>query len=94
MTLHRRKGEVAMQVQDNTWKLEEKSHAWDYKRAVEKLRSRTRERDDESLRRESRLRLKGGEICAAPSTGPREFRSVPREIQDTTYPRSRILYYG
>jgi hypothetical protein len=91
---HQRRGETASQIQEASWRLQEKARIWEYQHELDRLKANIRERDDEALRRLYKVRISGGKDYAAPSKGPRQFSHLPREVQDTTYPRSHILYHG
>ncbi|OHT13658.1 hypothetical protein TRFO_43296 [Tritrichomonas foetus] len=91
---HTRKGFLASEVQERTWRTQEKSRQWEYRREMDMLTTNIKLRDDESLRRLNKARPKRGEKFVGSTTGPRQVKSLPREIQNTTYPRSHIFYFG
>ena len=91
---HNQKALMAKRVEDKTWRTMEKSLAWKYNREIDRLTTNIKVRDDETLRRLNKARPRKGEIFAAASTGPRMSRKLPREVQDTTYPRNHFRYFG
>lgn len=94
LAAHRRKGSVISEVQEKTWKTQEKSRQWEYQREIDLLTTNIKLRDDEYLRRLNKLRPKRGEVFVAPTTGPRMVKKLPKEIQNTTYPRNHVFYFG
>ena len=94
LAAHRRKGSVISEIQEKTWKTQEKSRQWEYQREIDLLTTNIKLRDDEYLRRLNKPRPKRGETFVAPTTGPRMVKKLPKEIQNTTYPRSHIYYFG
>lgn len=91
---HKRKCYIANEVLERTWKTQEKSRQWEYKREYDQLTTNIKLRDDESLRRLNKPRPKHGEIFVPSTTGPRLAKKLPREIQNTTYPRNHVFYFG
>lgn len=91
---HNHKAIVAKRVEEMTWKTMEKSLAWKYNREIDRLTTNIKIRDGETLRRLNKARLRKGEIVATASTGPRLSKKLPREVQDTTYPRNHVRYFG
>lgn len=91
---NRRRAEIAQHVEDMQWRAQQKLLIWRYNRCVDKINTNIKIRDEETLRRTSRRRPTRGEVFVPASTGPRRTHRLPREIQDSTYPRSHILYFG
>ncbi|KAK8895091.1 hypothetical protein M9Y10_023533 [Tritrichomonas musculus] len=94
LAAHRRKGSVISEIQQKTWKTQEKSRQWEYQREIDLLTTNIKLRDDEYLRRLNKPRPKRGEVFVAPTTGPRLVKKLPKEIQNTTYPRNHVFYFG
>lgn len=94
LAAHRRKGSVISDIQAKAWKTQEKSRQWEYQREIDLLTTNIKLRDDEYLRRLNKPRPKRGEIFVAPTTGPRMVKKLPKEIQNTTYPRNHVFYFG
>lgn len=94
LAAHRRKGELAADVQNKTWKTQEKSRNWEYKREMEILTTNIRLRDGEFLRRQNKAHPKRGEQFVSNTTGPRIAKTLPRDIQRSQYPRNHTLYFG
>ena len=94
LAAHRRKGSVISEIQAKTWKTQEKSRQWEYQREIDLLTTNIKLRDDEYLRRLNKPRPKRGEVFVAPTTGPRMVKKLPKEIQNTTYPRNHVFYFG
>jgi hypothetical protein len=91
---HGRKAAMAARIGESAWKTQEKLKAFAYQREFDLLTTNIRLRDDETLRRSNKPRPKFGEVFVAATTGPRPLKKLPREIQDTTYPRNHYLYFG
>ena len=89
-----RKGKVTADLIDKTWKAEEKARQNEYQKEIDLLTTNIKIRDDEYLRRLYKFRPKVGEEYIPPTTGPRKIKKLPREIQDTTYPRNHLFYFG
>jgi hypothetical protein len=91
---HRRKAALAAQVADASWRVREKEHAHAYRREMDMLLTSIRVRDEGALVRSNRPRPRPSEPPARITTGPRRGNRLPREVQDTTYPRTRLRYFG
>jgi hypothetical protein len=94
MAGYSRKRDFTAQVEESNRRTEDKFRAWHYKQEINRLTANTRIRDDEFLRRANKRRLPRREMVGLPTTGARTIGKLPREIQDTTYPRNHVLYHG
>lgn len=94
LAAHRRKGELAFDIQNRTWRTQEKSRTWAYKREIDLLTTNVKLRDDETLRRQYKARPKKGEKFVPNTTGPRLMKKLPRDVQNSQYPRNHTLYFG
>jgi hypothetical protein len=94
MNAHRRKCEMTARLTVSQQQMEEKWRKFTNAREVGPLTANIRIRDEESLRRANKRRQSKLESVALPSTGMRGGAKLPREIQDTTYPRNHRLYHG
>jgi hypothetical protein len=94
MYSHHRKGLMAVKIGESTWRTQEKLKAFAYQREFDLMTTNIRLRDDETLRRSNKPHPKWGEVFVGATTGPRPLKKLPREIQDTTYPRNHVLYFG
>ena len=91
---HRRRAEMTQHVEDMQWRSQQKILVWRYNRDIDKLNTNIKPMDEETLRRTARRRPRVGEVFVPASTGPRRVHRLPRDVQDSTYPRSHILYFG
>lgn len=91
---HDHRSKVAKRVEEMNWRSMEKTLARKYNLEIAKLTTNIKIRDGETLRRLNKARPKKGEVFIAASTGPRMAKKLPREIQDTTYPRNHYRYFG
>jgi hypothetical protein len=84
---HRRKAALAARLAAASWRVNEKEHACAYRREMDVLTMNIRIRDERTLGRSS-------EKFAPMTKGPRPRNKLPREVQDTTYPRAHLRYFG
>jgi hypothetical protein len=91
---HRRKAALAARIAAASWRINEKEHACAYRREIDRLTTSIKIRDQETSVRSNRPRPKPNENFPPITKGPRNGNRLPRELQDTTYPRTHLRYFG
>ena len=85
---------AGQKVLDNAWMTQEKIHKWEYQRQVDTLQARIKLRDNDSLRRENKIRSTSKSETVQLTTGPLQRTKIPREVPNTYHDRTHIHYWG
>jgi len=94
MASHARKSKVSQEILNKTWVNQERLRKWNYQQEMKFVESKKAIHSPEYIRRQSRSLALSSGIKVATTTGPQTHIKLPRDVQNTEYPKNHIYFWG